>query len=488
MSKVDLSALRMSSTTPAKVRRPLGPRLWTAAFLLLALAVLLSFMWPFLVPARTVPMARVRAGEVTAASSSTAAEAVGWVEADPFAAWVRPLVSGRIEAIEVLEGDAVVQGKTVIARLANAELYAAQERAAAAKHERQREVAVAAAELELARARLAQNAEARLRLVDAEAMLSQAAGKLAAAKSAVPKAVAMVREAAAAAAAQDLLAAAGTSNEVARERAHAAVASAEATQAGATAELAAAEQELSAAQARVALATELRDAPVDLREAATIAEHKFEVARAAAAQADTDLTIADRELHWTEVIAPASGLVMRLDAAPGMSAGPDGEPIVAIYDPAHLRARIDVPLGSVAAIQVGQEVHLRSESLGNQVVRGVVQRVQHEADLLKNTLQVKVGLFDAPPLLRPETLVRAVFLATRGPEATASSSFRVPRSAVAQGKVFVFDPVSRTARAVAVTVVGEAGDDALVTGELSVAQQVVLVAVEHGERIQEQQP
>ncbi len=487
MSKVDLSALRMSEKTPTAPRRPLAPRLLTGAFAVLALAVILSFVWPLLMPTRHVPMAPVRAGTTATSASTIAAEAVGWVEADPFPVWVRPLVAGRIESIEVLEGAVVEQGKTVIARLASAELLAAHDRALAAQLEQQRAVAVAETELHLARERLLQNAEARLRLVEAQTMLHQLTGKVAAATSAVPKAAAMVREATATATAQDRLAAAGTSNEVARERAHAAVAAAEAAHTAAVGELNAAEQELAAAHERVALATELRDGPVDLRLGVSIEEHKLERARAAAASADTDVQVAARELHWTTVLAPASGVVMRLDAAPGMITGPGAEPIVAIYDPAHLRARIDVPLASVAAIHAGQQVQIRCEALGTAVVRGVVQRLQHESDLLKNTLQVKVELLDAPPLLRPETLVRANFLATAGEQSTGPATFRVPRAAVAGDKVFVFDPVAHVARAITVQVVGESDGDALVRGELSVAQHVVLAPVRDGERIEEQQ-
>ncbi|MCB9884017.1 MAG: efflux RND transporter periplasmic adaptor subunit [Planctomycetes bacterium] len=488
MSKVDLSALRMTEKAAPAPRRPLAPRLVTVAFLLLAIAVVLSFAWPLLSPTRAVPMARVAAGEASTTASTTAAEAVGWVEADPFPVWVRPLVRGRIEAIEVLEGALVEQGKTVIARLQSAELLAARDRAQATAAEKQRAATVAEAELQLARERLAQNGEARLRLVEAQTMLHQLAGRVATATSAVPKAAAMVSEATATATAQDRLAEAGSSNEVARERAHAAVAAAEAAHAAAAAELEAVGREFAAAQERVALATELRDGPVDLRQGVAIAERSLERAHAAAAAAATEVAIAERELNWTEVLAPASGVVMRLDAAPGMITGPGAEPIVAVYDPSHLRARIDVPFGSVAAVHAGQQVQIRCESLGNAVVRGVVQRLQHESDLLKNTLQVKVELIDPPPLLRPETLVRANFLADAAQQNSGPSSFRVPRAAVAGDKVFVFDPVARAARAVPVQVVGERDGDALVTGELSVAQQVVLVPVKDGERIEEQQP
>ncbi|HIE69712.1 MAG TPA: hypothetical protein EYP98_05830, partial [Planctomycetes bacterium] len=100
-------------------------------------------------------------------------------------------------------------------------------------------------------------------------------------------------------------------------------------------------------------------------------------------------------------------------------------------------------------IYEGQEVEITSEAIGNTIVVGVVQRLQHETDLLKNTLQVKIGLIDPPTLLRPETLCRARFLAGKQDGKVAVvSAFRVPAAAVHQGHVFIFDPQSGTARAV----------------------------------------
>jgi multidrug efflux pump subunit AcrA (membrane-fusion protein) len=156
---------------------------------------------------------------------------------------------------------------------------------------------------------------------------------------------------------------------------------------------------------------------------------------------------------------------------------------------AKLRARIDVPLGAVAGVHEGQAVELRSEVLGGTVVRGVVQRVQRESDLLKNTLQVKVQVLDPPALLRPETLCRARFLGSgsdAGGGANAGErAFVVPRGAVRGGSVFRFDPAAGRARAVPVTVLQEQGDDVVVQGELSVAQRVIVGEVEDGEAVRE---
>ena len=487
MSQVDLSALRMQPEALPAPRPPLGPRLLLAAIVLLALAVALSFLWPLLRPLREVRMAPVRTATTSAGVAATAiAEAAGWIEPDPFPTLVRPLVAGRIEAIPVLEGAAVEAGKTVVARIASAELLAARERAAAVATERERELEVATGESAIAEAELVQKAELRLATIEARIAVAEAEAKLEASRGNMKRAEADAAAARAAAQAQGQLAEAGGSYPVALERARAAAQAADATAAAAAKEVDAMARELTAARSRQQLADDLLAAPLTLQARAAAAVAARAKAEAALASARVELAIAERELAWTEVLAPTTGLVMKLLAAPGGLAGPEGEPILAIYDPTKLRARIDVPLGSVAGIHDGQQVELRSEVLGNALVRGVVQRVQRESDLLKNTLQVKVAVLDPPALLRPETLCRARFLGGTSGEAAANvQAFLVPKAALQDGKVFRYDPAARCARAVAVTVVQTQGDDLVVQGELSAAMRVILDTVQDGESVQE---
>lgn len=487
MSQVDLSALRMQPEAVPAHKPPVGPRLLLAAIVLLALAVALSFAWPLLRPLREVRMAPVRTAAAAAGVATTAiAEAAGWIEPDPFPTLVRPLVGGRIEAIPVLEGTAVEAGKTVVARLASASLLAARDRAAAVATERERELEVASRESANAEAELTQKAELRLATIEARTAVAAAQGKLATARGALERAAADATAARAAAQAQEQLAEAGGSYPVALVRARAAASAADATAAAAAKEAEAMAAELAAAQARRQLADELLAAPLALQTRAAAAEAARAKAEAALASARVELAIAERELGWTEVLAPMTGVVMKLLAAPGGLTGPEGDPILAIYDPAKLRARIDVPLGSVAGIHDGQQVEVRSEVLGSTPVHGVVQRVQRESDLLKNTLQVKVGLLDPPALLRPETLCRARFLGGKDAEAASTvQAFVVPKAALQDGKVFRYDPAARCARAVAVTVLQPQGDDVVVQGELSAAMRVILEAVKDGEAVRE---
>lgn len=490
MTRVDLSELRIDESA-VKPKRPLGPRVLAAAVIALLVAVAATFLWPLLRPVRAVATAPVRAADVASPTSTVAvAEAVGWVEPEPYPVIVKPLVAGRVERIDVLEGHAVVAGETVLASLQSAALLAAHERAAATLAERESEQGLAIAKHEQAAANLRQHAEHRSKIADARVALAEKTTALTAARGNAERLTASARAATAARQAQESLTEAGTGHPVALERARAEADAADAAAATAAAEVATVSSELDAARERLALHQELYDEPVDLEAEVAVAAAEVERAARRRDAAATDLAIAERELDWSRrVLAPVDGVVMRLIASPGETTGPEGEGIVALYDPGRLQARLDVPLDSVAGIHPGQRVELRSEVTGNEVVSGKVLRIQHETDLLKNTLQVKVRLDDPPAIWRPETLCRARFLGSGGGAETpgAELTFLVPKAAVRGETVFVFDPARGTARAVGVTVVGGDGELSLVRGELSVAQRVITDEVEDGEAVEERE-
>lgn len=490
MSQVDLSALRIDDSQAIVPKRPIGPRLMVAAVLLLALAVAATFLVPVIWPARTVRTVAVRpASQVVAQAAVGGTEAVGWVEADPYATIVRPLVSGHLETLEVLEGATVVANETVVGRLVSAELTAAHDRAKAMVTEKVALQTQAAANATLAAERLAQNADAVLRVQEAEAKHVALRTKLDMANAKLRQAEASAEAALANVKAQERLQAAGKSFPVALQRATAEADAAAATIAAGKAEISGLRAELEQQRDTIAICKEFAADPVDLRGAAAVAQGELDKARAELAKARVDLAIAERELEWAVVKSPVDGVVLRLESEPGDMVGHGAEGIVAVYDPKKLRARIDVPIDSLDGIHEGQHVEITSAAIGDTIVKGVVQRFQHETDMLKNTLQVKIGLIDPPALLRPETLCRARFLAdpskqpAEGPRTVRA--WRVPKAAVRDGRVHVFDPKSGRARAVTVTAAGEDGDDAIVRGDLSPTHRVVLDPVTDGEAIQE---
>jgi RND family efflux transporter MFP subunit len=143
-------------------------------------------------------------------------------------------------------------------------------------------------------------------------------------------------------------------------------------------------------------------------------------------------------LDRTEIRAPVDGVVLRLFAVPGLKRmvlmdDMDSSTIASLYRPETLQARIDVPLGEAAGVSPGQAVRIRSDFLPDRVIRGTVSHLTGEADLQRNTLQVKVLLEAPDPRLRPEMLCRAEFLQSpRGSEAQAGE---------ANGRVSIYVPV-----------------------------------------------
>jgi multidrug efflux pump subunit AcrA (membrane-fusion protein) len=59
---------------------------------------------------------------------------------------------------------------------------------------------------------------------------------------------------------------------------------------------------------------------------------------------------------------------------------------------------------------VGQRCEVVVEVLPDRTFAGEVTRITHQADLQKNTLQIKVRVLDPDPMLRPEMLTRVRFL------------------------------------------------------------------------------
>jgi HlyD family secretion protein len=501
MSDVDLSALRMDDRKrPA--RRPLGGRLALLAVVLIAVALVVTFLVPLLRPSRAVATAAVKIGGSGGVIRQQTAEAAGWIEAEPFPVFARPLVKGVLRSLDVLEGAEVKKDETVLGILESADLLSARDRAQALVAQGEREVERAETDLSVARSLLEQKGEERLRDAETRNRAPAAEERLQAAGKAVAEAEAERDARRADLEGQERLKAAGGTYPVALAKAKAMLAAAEAALVARQSDARAAEAALKEAQERATIAAELLADPRGLKGDVDRAVRALAVSKANLDRARTDLAIADREISWAVVKAPVTGVVMKLLAAPGQPVGPEGgrlpEPgqpfapeggaLVAIYDPARLQARVDVPLASMQGVHAGQDVEIRSEVLGARVTKGKVLRIERESDLLKNTLQVKVKLLDPDPLLRPETLCRARFLAAPGEQASAAPQlFLVPKGAVRDGAVFVVDPAEGRAHRIPVESVGEEEGDAVVKGALSLTHRVILDAVEDGERVKEKQ-
>ena len=118
------------------------------------------------------------------------------------------------------------------------------------------------------------------------------------------------------------------------------------------------------------------------------------------------------------VRAPAGGRVLALVARPGtrlmgLAAGTlqDASTVASLYDPASLQVRAEVRLEDVPRVVPGQCVKVETPAAPGGPLDGEVLFSTSQADIQKNTLQVKVALTNPPPALRPDMLVQATFLA-----------------------------------------------------------------------------
>ena len=141
------------------------------------------------------------------------------------------------------------------------------------------------------------------------------------------------------------------------------------------------------------------------------------------------------------------GIVLHLHVAPGKKRmidmdDPKSAVVVELFEPQKLQARIDVPLTEASLIAIGQPVELTTDLLPDVTLHGTVTRITGEADLQRNTLQVKVALKNPDARLRPEMLVRGKFFGlAQGKSASANAaestsgrlSIFMPEEALADG-------------------------------------------------------
>ncbi len=367
-----------------------------------------------------------QSGAQPARPGGQAVQAAGWLEPDPFVIAATALADGIVAEALALEGDYVEEGQT-LATLVDADARLALARAEADLGAREAEVAVAQAGLAAAegdwehpveRERAVASARASVALAEAE--LAQLPSMIAAEEALLARdeeELKRAREALAQRAASDLevirleQAVAAQAATVESMRLREAILLAQRD--GFAAELAAAERN-----------AELR---IDERRALDGARAAVTAAEAAAAQARAARDEAQLRLERMVIRAPISGFVQRRLKAPGDKVmlgmdDPHSSHIAHLYDPEKLQARVDVPLADAAQIFAGQECEVVVEALPDVTFAGEVTRITHEADVQKNTLQVKVRVIDPSPVLRPEMLTRVKFL----PAGRASGSAAAP--------------------------------------------------------------
>ncbi|MBN1912549.1 MAG: efflux RND transporter periplasmic adaptor subunit [Pirellulales bacterium] len=466
---VDLRQLAIDRGESARPKTRAGGRVLTRyvlpGLLLAGFAGLIAWASRDLVfPPTAVTVVPVLASENQVhRSAAPLFQAAGWIEPRPTSVRVAALAPGVVEQLLVVEDEPVKAGQPV-AELVKDDARLAHERAEADFRLREAELAEAKATLIAARTRHNQPVHLEAPLSEAQAALAKVDTELKNLPHATRRAEAEWELAKTDY--EGKLASKGVVAGVEIDRAKRTLDSTKALVAELRERTGSLEKERAAlTQRRDSLKTQL-ELLADETKAQDEAKAKIKAAQARVEQARVVVDEAKLRLDRMTVRSPIDGRVYQLVGEPGAtlvggmggSSRYDGSTVVTLYRPDMLQVRVDVRFEDIPKVSLGQAVRIDNPALSDPLT-GKVLFISSEADIQKNTLQVKVAIDSPPPVFKPEMLVDVTFLAPITPDEAAETSqqtrFYVPRSLIQQGEagpsVWLADQSAGVARRVPVT-------------------------------------
>jgi len=467
-STVDLQGLAIDRGDAGQPKVHMRRHLWTRyvlpSVLILGFVSLLTWAsWDVLFPAKGVTVMPVISTTAEVQREGTPLfQAAGWIEPRPTPLRVAALAPGVLEKLLVVEDQPVEAGQP-IAELVDDDAKLTFQRALADLSLRESELEDAHAQLKAAELRLSHPVHLEAGLREAEAELAEVETLLKNLPFQLHRAIAD-RDAAQQSydgkvASRGVVA--GVTVDIAKGKLESAKAL--------VSELRGREASLKKQQAalsarRNALQTQL-DLLVEEKKAVAAATARVNAARALLEQANVAFAEANLRLNRMTITAPTDGRIFRLVAHPGTriggaashGRGSDGSTVVTMYQPHKLQVRADVRFKDIPKVSVNQPVEIDNPALSSPLL-GKVLFVSSEADIQKNTLEVKVAIVDPPPVVKPEMLVDATFLAPEQPDRREEPSQQVrlyvPQQLIQQEKngsfVWVADQSKGVARRVSV--------------------------------------
>jgi len=427
-----LITLRKKPSSEVAIALP--PRRWISRVLLpggiilICLVLLIYTARDSLWPATDVHVVRVISKVTTQAAGAVTVQAPGWVEADPFPIYVSGLATGVVDEILVLEGQEVKAGDVVVTLIED-DARLALERAQADLEKRQAELPVYVAALTAAQtdwdnpvdqdravavnsAKL-QESKAELDRLSADITMHQA--KLAELQDNHQRLLALLPNASAELEVKQL--------QFRCEAQKALVGSTQKQQQVVEARIQQCQADLKAAQ-------EHRQLRIKERKTLDEAKAQVEMIKAQINLAEVAVAEAQLRLDRMKIRAQADGVVMTRLAVPGSKVMLEGDMkesahVIYLYNPRKLQVRTDVPLADASKVGVGQKAKVVVDVLPDEEFTGHVSRIVHEADIQKNTLEVKVAIDNPSPELKPEMLARIKFMGsgTNDPNSSTLSIF-----------------------------------------------------------------
>lgn len=142
------------------------------------------------------------------------------------------------------------------------------------------------------------------------------------------------------------------------------------------------------------------------------AQVAVQVADASAAQARSELAIADRQMGRSQITAPISGRIAKRHADAGTIVAA-GTPLYTIVDDSVFEFRSSVGSGDFGKVKVGEKVVVTADALPGFVTAGVVDRIAPQVDARSRSFEIIIRVPGRPQLVsglfaRAEVKVRDV--------------------------------------------------------------------------------
>ncbi len=494
MAQVDLSQLavdRSQTSRPSlRTRRQIWSRYVLPGLLILGFVSLVTWaVWERVFPPKPVQVVPVLAMQAQVRSEGSALfNAAGWIEPRPTAIRVAALASGVVEELLVVEDQPVKKGQPV-AELIKDDAQLVHQRSIADRQLAEAELERANATMEAAKTRFEQP-------VHLEAMLAQADANLAKINTMLKNLPFETRRAQSQLtfSDRDYRRNLNAANSVSEREVDEAKTSMETAQAMLN-ELRDRKSSLANEAGAIAKRREALNVQFQLLADETQAKQET-LAQVKAAEARVkQMSVAESEaellLSRMTIRAPVDGRVYQLVGLPGARvgegvmtamAGHDGSSIITMYQPKSLQIRVDVRFEDIPKVSLRQPVRIDNPALKDPLL-GYVLFISSEADIQKNTLQVKVAIDSSSDFFKPEMLVDVTFLSPKQesnqPESDQELRLFLPKSLIKQSEsgpfVWLADQSAGVARTVSIET-GQEIDDGLIeiSSGLDVGSRVVI--------------
>ncbi len=160
----------------------------------------------------------------------------------------------------------------------------------------------------------------------------------------------------------------------------------------------------------------------------------YEVAVAKLRAAEAELTVAQKALGDSVLVAPFAGIVSLRHAQPGERVALDAR-VVSLVDLSRLQLEAPVPPAAIGQVRVGQPINFRVEGFGEREFAGRIERINPAATAGTRSISVYAVIDNRESLLRGGMFAQGALTLSR-----VEHALTVPASAVREeiGQTFVY--------------------------------------------------